>query len=122
MIARHGLSWSSGAKQSIVGEQTLYVFLITKIQNHCVIFLLMYLAQFMGYIKVIEMKIPDNETEEGGTEKIVRYEEINWKLIAIIGRKDVTKFQLYCGMEPLHRVNVARSLTCWNFLPEFLTD
>ena len=48
-------------------------------------FFRIYLAQFMGYIEVIEMPIPEDESEEECAERINQYGKINGKLIAMIG-------------------------------------
>ena len=46
-------------------------------------FFRIYLAQFMGYIEVIEMPIPEDESEEECAERINQYGKINGKLIAM---------------------------------------
>ena len=46
---------------------------------------MIYLAQFVAYIEVVEMYIPENESDEQYAERIHQYGKINGKLIATIG-------------------------------------
>ena len=46
---------------------------------------MIYLAQIVGYIEVIEMPIPENESDEKYAERIHQFGKINRKLIAMIG-------------------------------------
>ena len=48
-------------------------------------FFLFYLAQFVGYIEIIEMPIPEDESEDDNAEIIRQYGKINGRLIAMIG-------------------------------------
>ena len=48
-------------------------------------FFLVYLAQFVGYVKVVEIPIPENESQEEYAERTHHYGKINGKLIAMIG-------------------------------------
>ena len=48
-------------------------------------FFLIYLAQFVGYIEVIEMPIPEDESEDDYAERIRQYGKINRRLMAMIG-------------------------------------
>ena len=47
---------------------------------------MIYLAQFVGYIEVVEMPIPEYESDEEYAERIHQYGKINGKLRAMIGR------------------------------------
>ena len=42
------------------------------------------MAQFVGYIEVIEIPIPEDESENDYTKRIRQYGKINGKLIAMI--------------------------------------
>ena len=58
-------------------------------------FFLIYLAQFIGYIKIVQITIPEDESEEGQTEKTHQYEMINGKLIPMFGES--------CNKNPICR-------------------
>ena len=48
-------------------------------------FFLIYLAQFVGYMKVAEIPIPEDGSEDDETDRVHQYGKISGKLIAIIG-------------------------------------
>ena len=46
---------------------------------------MIYLAQFVGYIEVVEIPIAENKSDDEYAEQIHQYRKINGKLIAMIG-------------------------------------
>ena len=74
-------------------RQTSLLFLFLILLNYNILFcfyhcsylsLYLQLAQFVGYIKVVEMLIPEDESENDYTERIRQYGKINGTLVAMI--------------------------------------
>ena len=46
-----------------------------------IFFFLIYWAQFVGYIEVVDMPIPEDKSEDGYAEKIRQYGKLNGRLL-----------------------------------------